>query len=244
MRAWKVFCWMLRSLAMVQTQPVWMPHPVNPSGFNPAAKIPYGCSVKDIQGGMEEFVDFLTFLNKQLVSKKMDRLESFLMPANFSSMVGEFMAAGISRQSSTITKNNYHNGHPDLVPVGRFPDNAVQHSTEGVEIKSSRYHRGWQGHNAEDVWLMVFVFDSNTAADTHKGISDKPFRFLGVYGAQLKKSDWTFSGRSKTSRRTITASINGSGYAKMTKNWIYKDPAKIVDPADSLQEAADSQAEE
>ena len=36
--------------------------------------------------------------------------------------------------------------------------------------------------------------------------------------------DWRFSGRSSTSRRTITASVANSGYEKMMENWIYKVP--------------------
>ena len=38
------------------------------------------------------------------------------------------------------------------------------------------------------------------------------------------QADWTFSGRSETSRRTITAGVNRSGYDKMVGNWIYKAP--------------------
>jgi hypothetical protein len=38
----------------------------------------------------------------------------------------------------------------------------------------------------------------------------------------LKKEDWKFSGRSATSRRTITASVTPSGFAKMEANWIYR----------------------
>ena len=37
------------------------------------------------------------------------------MPANFSSMVGEFMSATIPKYCKTLAKNTYHNGHPDLV---------------------------------------------------------------------------------------------------------------------------------
>lgn len=205
--------------------PIWLPKTVDPAGFNPAAKIPHGCSTKDIQGAMEEFIDFLSFINTQLISRKLPRLEAFLMSANFSSMVGEFMASAIPKHCSSVTKNRYHNGHPDLVPTGVFPGNSILHGSEGIEIKASRYDRGWQGHNAEKVWLMVFVFESNNAADEGNGISEKPFRFKAIYGAQLELTDWTFSGRSPTSRRTITASINRSGFDKMTKNWIYKDPA-------------------
>ena len=142
----------------------------------------------------------------------------------FSSMVGEFVASSIPKYCKTVVKNNYHNGHPDLVPSGKFPKDSILHGEYGIEIETSRHLSGWQGHNAEDVWLMVFVFDANTSKDKVSGISDKPFRFLKVYGAQLQKSDWTFSGRSATSRRTITASINRDGFDKMKANWIYKDP--------------------
>jgi hypothetical protein len=172
---------------------------------------------------MIDFTDFIGFVDQQLNTKEMDRLESIVMPANFSSIVGEFMGARIPKHCSTIVKNQYHNGHPDLIPANVFPNNAVQHATDGIEIKASRYLRGWQGHNPEDAWLMVFVFDSNRPTDYLA--SPKPFRFVMVVGAQLTKEDWMFSGRSETSRRTITASVKRSGYEKMMANWIYKAPA-------------------
>ncbi|MBW4513420.1 MAG: hypothetical protein KME64_44250 [Scytonematopsis contorta HA4267-MV1] len=50
------------------------------------------------------------------------------------------------------------------------------------------------------------------------------FRFIKVVGAMLDKNDWSFSGRSEVSRRTITASVTKSGYQKMMANWIYQVP--------------------
>jgi len=172
---------------------------------------------------MVDFIDFLGFVNQQLRSKEIPRLESFLMPANFSSMVGEFMNMTIPKYCTSLAKNGYHNGHPDLIPSDMFPDNAVQYATQGIEIKGSRHKSGWQGHNPESVWLMVFYFDSNTTNDTRKGIGPKPFRFKAVYAARLEMEDWNFSGRSATSRRTITASVNQSGAAKMKANWVFED---------------------
>jgi hypothetical protein len=201
------------------------PIPINPSGFNPAATLPYGLTTAHIQSGMEEFLIFLGFINGQLGTKGIHRLESFMMAANFSSLVGEFMGATIPKTCTTLVKNRYHNGHPDLLPAGKFPGNAMQHGTEGIEIKASRYGRGWQGHNAEDAWLMVFVFDSNTSQldkETNETQAPRPFHFVKVVGAQIAKSDWLFSGRSKTSRRTITASVTRSGYKKMEANWVYR----------------------
>ncbi|MBI2873388.1 MAG: hypothetical protein HYY00_09410 [Chloroflexi bacterium] len=198
------------------------PEPVDPRGLNHRADLPYGCTPDHIFRAMEEFIDFLGFINAQLHSRGLDRLESFLMPANFSSIVGEFMTTTIPKYCPGLVKNRYHNGHPDLIPKGRFSGDAVQHAPEGIEVKGSRYLKGWQGHNPEDIWLMVFVFDTNGPRDKFLGIPPKPFRFLMVVGAKLTKDDWKFAGRSAQSRRTITASITKSGYDKMIANWIYR----------------------
>lgn len=192
------------------------------NGFNPNTKIPFELQTDHIRAAMQEFLDFLRFVNTALLTKQIPRLEAFLMPANFSSMVGEFMNAAIPKYCTTLVKNNYHNGHPDLIPAGMFLNDAVQHDALGIEIKGSRHTSGWQGHNAEECWLMVFVFDSNTARDALTNIPPRPFRFVAVYGAQLTKEDWNFSGRSETSRRTITASVTRTGYNKMVSNWIYR----------------------
>ena len=63
-----------------------------------------------------------------------------------------------------------------------------------------------------------------TATANDYEANPKPFQFLGVVGERLVKTDWLFAGRSETSRRTITASVTPTGYAKMAANWIYKAP--------------------
>jgi hypothetical protein len=194
------------------------PIPINPDGFNVAAELPYGLQIDHIRAAMADFVEFIGFINTQMHTKGLIRLESMLMPANFSSMVGEFMSATIPRYCSVLVKNKYHNGHPDLVPTELYPGNAILHGSEGIEVKASRRPRGWQGHNPEDVWLMVFVFDSNRPVDTVA----KPFRFVSVAGARIEKADWKFAGRTGNSRRTITATVTPTGYAKMMRNWIYR----------------------
>jgi hypothetical protein len=202
-----------------------VPTPVNPAKFNKNAIIPHGCTIEHIQEAMNEFINFISFINGQLNTKAIARFESMLMPANFSSMVGEFMTATIPKFCTTLAKNTYHNGHPDMLPKGMFANDSCQHGIEGIEVKASRYERGWQGHNAEDCWLMVFVFDSNRPKDIGKA-PPRPFRFLGVYLGQLTKEDWKFSGRTGNSRRTITASVTPTGFLKMITNWIYYDGTK------------------
>jgi len=193
--------------------------------FNPNAKIPFGVSVEQVFHSMVDFTDFLQTVNTELVRKNMARLEDMLMPANFSSMVGEFITSNLPKYCPTIAKNSYHNGHPDLLPAGKYPKDAAQHAgSDGIEVKASRYVKGWQGHNPEDVWLMVFVFSGGRPTDAAKGKKKECFRFLAVFGALLKKEDWKFDGRSQTSRRTITATVLQSGFEKMNENWIYRAP--------------------
>lgn len=146
-----------------------------------------------------------------------------LMQANFSSMVGEFMKSSIPKFCKSLAANRYHNGHPDLIPSGTFPADMVQHADEGIEIKGSRYLTGWQGHNEEDTFLMVFCFDSNRPIDLVEGIAPKPFRFLQVAAGKLVKTDWKFAGRSATSRRTITATVTKEACQRMIANALYFD---------------------
>lgn len=199
------------------------PRPLTPSMFNPNCILPYALKPEHVETAMQDFLNYLGVINHQANSKQMLRLESLLMPANFSSIVGEFMTTMIPNYCPNLVKNQYPNGHPDLIPINMFENNAVQYSTKGVEIKASHHSSGWQGHNAESVWLMVFVFDSNSANDKARMIPPKPFAFKSVYAAKLAKDDWSFSGRSETSRRTITARVNRNGIQRMKENWVYKD---------------------
>ena len=205
------------------------PRPLHPKGFNPRAQLPFGLTTEHIAKAMNDYLGFIGLVNGALHQRGTPRLETILMPANFSSIVGELMVANIPKYATGLVKNAYHNGHPDLIPAKRFPRDSIQHCNEGIEVKGSRYLKAWQGHNPEDCWLMVFVFDSNRPVDVAKGIGPKPFQFVTVVGAQLTKADWLFAGRSETSRRTITASVTPSGYEKMIDNWIYREPSASLE---------------
>jgi len=66
------------------------PIAVNPESFNNSAVIPFGLETAHIKRSMEDFIDFLKFMNTQLRTKEIPRLETFLMPAGFSSLVASF----------------------------------------------------------------------------------------------------------------------------------------------------------
>ena len=209
------------------------PEAIASDGFNPGATLPFGCITGHIQQAMTAFTEFLRVVTSELHSKGMVRIESLLMPANFSSVVSEFMNTSIPRYCPTLARNTYHNGHPDLVLIGKYPNNSAQYATDGIEVKASRYLSGWQGHNIEEGWLLVFVFDSNRPADLTRNVAPRPFRFVKVLGAELAREVWSFAGRSETSRRTITASVTPTGLVKMEANWIYRAPIRSGQAADA-----------
>lgn len=179
--------------------------------------LPFGLTHHHVRSAMVDFVDFLGFINAQLLSRSMTPLERMLMPANFSSLVSEFMVSTLPKYCGGLVKNRYHNGHPDLVPAGRYTDDRVSYGADGIEVKASRYMAGWQGHNPEDAWLLVFMFECTRPPD----VDSIPFRFIRVAGASLSKADWNYAGRTGSSRRTITASVGKDGSKRVNANAVY-----------------------
>ena len=49
------------------------PKPIDPKGFNPDASLPYGLTTGHIRAAMQDFVDFLGFINGQLATRQMER---------------------------------------------------------------------------------------------------------------------------------------------------------------------------
>jgi hypothetical protein len=58
------------------------PVPLDPRGFNKQVVLPCGLTTTHVKKAMADFLDFLGFLNQQLYTRQLPRLESFLMPAN------------------------------------------------------------------------------------------------------------------------------------------------------------------
>jgi hypothetical protein len=51
-----------------------------------------------------------------------------------------------------------------------------------------------------------------------------PLTFVEILCAKLTKSDWSFSGRKGSSRRTPTASITTAGVEKLRSDFLYRIP--------------------
>jgi hypothetical protein len=195
---------------------------LHPKGFNQTVKLPYGLRVAEVRAAVEDIYDFLHNVNRFLTERGWERLEETLLAATFSGVLSEMVVQSTSKQSASMIKNQHHNGRPDLVPRGLFPQDAALRGDEGVEVKASRYASGWQGHNIESGWIMVCQYK----VDLETGpIEDRdPTTFVRVLVAQLDEEDWSFSGRREGSRRTATASILRSGTEKLLANPLYLDP--------------------
>jgi hypothetical protein len=120
---------------MLDTAAVCTPVPVNPGGFNQKSTLPYGLQLNQLHQAMNDFLDFLGFVNRQLYSKGIPHLECLLMPATFSSLVGEYIVYRIPFYCTQLVKNQHHNGHPDLVPKGNFPERCRSSQERGHRSK-------------------------------------------------------------------------------------------------------------
>ncbi len=193
--------------------------------FNEKAKLPHGLKPVDVKQAINDTYQFLFEVNNFLVQRDLPRLEDLLLGNSLSGLVSEILVKNIAKNSQTLVRNEKVGGHPDLIPKGKYPNNEVLRG-EGIEVKSSKQRGGWQGHNPEECWLMVFRYSLGEKKDPpHKM---KPIEFVQVLSAKLSRGDWSFSGRSDESRRTITASITSSGMDKLRSNPIYQNPDFVV----------------
>jgi hypothetical protein len=111
----------------------YTPSPLAANGFNPKVKLPHGLRSEHIGRTMMDFLEFLGFVNHALRAKKIQRLESFLMPANFSSIVGEFMTATIPKYCKALVKITITTDTQTLSP--RVPSRRTPVCTATRELK-------------------------------------------------------------------------------------------------------------
>lgn len=186
--------------------------------LNPNAILPYNVTPDQIYSAMVKTCSFLDAINSFLRDRGYPNLQDLILGNSFSGLISELLVRHIAECCPTLARNRYVGGHPDLLPLGLYPNDSVLKGNEGIEIKTSRQAGGWQGHNPEDVHIMVFRYT----------LDGGEFRFVEVLAAKLTKNDWSFSGRKGASRRTPTASITASGVEKLRANPIYRDPAYAI----------------
>lgn len=198
------------------------PRPIrlDPRYINRHVALPYGLTVEEVEEAVAETHRLFHGLNDYLVGAGFRPLEELLLGNSLSGILSEFLVKNIARASEAVEINRKVGGYPDLLPKGYYPSNSVLKGSEGIEVKVSIQKGGWQGHNPEDSWVMLFRY---VIGRQHSG-ELVPLTFVEILCARLLQSDWSFSGRKGISRRTPTASITASGVEKLRSNFLYRLP--------------------
>ena len=199
-----------------------MPHRrniVDPSKFNPDARLPYELRVLDFQASMQDIYDLFFDLNGLLLGRGLERLDEMLRPAAMSGIVSDMLTASLAKHARSLTANRYFNGHPDLVVAGVYPNDTVKAGSEGVEVKSTRKAGGAvDTHGARDQWMCVFVYEVDNVTEPVRDRS--PMAFTEVYLAPVTIDDFRRNPRGTLGTRTAT--LHREGVQKLRSHWVYK----------------------
>lgn len=186
--------------------------------FNPGANLPFELRLKDFEVTMQDVYDFFFDVNTFLASKGLERLDDMLRPANMSGLLSDMLTASLAKHSRTLIQNQYHNGHPDLIVKGVYPNNSVKSGSEGIEIKSTRKKGGAvDTHGGRIQWMCVFVYEIDNK--TEPATERRAMTFTEIYLAQVILEDFRKNPRGELGTRTAT--LHRAGVAKLRGNWIY-----------------------
>lgn len=191
---------------------------VNFEAFNKTLKLPFELRLKDFEMAMQDVYDFFFDVNQHLSSRGLQRLDEMLRPANMSGTISDMLTASLGKHSQVLVQNRYHNGHPDLVVGGKYPNNAVKSGVDGVEVKTTRKAGGAvDTHGARDQWMCVFVYgiDNETEPTTDR----RPMTFTESYLGKVVVADFRKNPRSELGTRTAT--LDRRGIARLRENWLY-----------------------
>ncbi|GAA4741750.1 hypothetical protein [Gordonia alkaliphila] len=193
---------------------------VDTDKFNPAPSLPYNLRVLDFQGAMQDVYDFFYDVNVHFQDRSLPRLDDMLRPAICSGVISDMLTESLAKHSRSLTVNTYHNGHPDLLVRGVYPNDKVKSGSEGVEIKSTRNKGGAvDTHGARKQWMCVFVY---TVDNTTEPATDRhPLTFTEVYLGEVVPDDFRRNERGELGTRTST--LDRDGIAKLRESWVYLD---------------------
>lgn len=192
---------------------------VDNSRFNHALNLPFELRINDFEIAMQDIYDFFYDVNAHLTNKGLQRLDDMLRPAIMSGILSDMLTASLAKHSRTLTENQYHNGHPDLLVQGIYPDNSVKSGSEGVEVKTTRKAGGAvDTHGARDQWMCVFVYRVDTASEPAR--ERAPMTFTEIYLGQVTLADFRKNPRGELGTRTAT--LHKDGIRRFRESWVYR----------------------
>ncbi len=141
----------------LREEEVELPRALDEGYVNRRAILPYGLTVEEVERAVAETYRLFHGLNDYLSQHEFRPLEELLLGNSLSGIISEFLVKNITKSSSVLEANTKGGGHPDLLPKDYYASSAVLKGDLGIEVKCSIQKGGWQGHNPEECWLMVFA---------------------------------------------------------------------------------------
>jgi hypothetical protein len=193
----------------------------NREAFNAQLQLPFNLRIEDFAMAMQDVYDFFYDVNSLLEGRGLQRLDDMLRPANMSGLLSDMLTSSIGTHSRSLCNNEYHNGHPDLILRGHYPNNSVKAGEHGIEIKSTRKRGGAvDTHGARNQWFCVFVYAVDN--DTEPATARRPMIFTEGYLGQVTTADFRKNNRGELGTRTAT--LDRAGLVKFRENWLYRLP--------------------
>ncbi len=181
---------------------------VRREGFSATLSLPYALKAEVFSIAMDDIYEMLATANEALVSRGLLRLEESVRGAIYSGLLSDLMAEAVANHATGLTKNTYPNGHPDLLPTGRYADNAAQSAEEGLEIKvTSKRGGGVDMHGDRSAWYCVARYEVDYA--TQPVVSRDPTRFTHIWVARLEPKHFRKNARGPLGTRTATPHAEG-----------------------------------
>jgi len=169
---------------------------------------------------MDDIYVLLGNINDGLTNRGLLRIEESVRGAIYSGLLSDLIAEALAKHSLGLVKNAYKNGHPDLLPKGRYANDAAQTAEEGVEVKvTGKPGGGVDMHGARPAWYAIFRYE--TDFETQPVVNRTPTRFTNIWLAQLVADDFRRNPRGELGTRTATP--HREGLKKLREAWVYRD---------------------
>ena len=172
-----------------------------------------------MQSRCRNVYDFFYDVNNLFYEKGLPRLDDSLRSANMSGMISDMLTASLAKHSRALCQNTHHNGHPDLIVRGRYPDDAIPSGADGIEVKTTRKKGGAvDTHGGRDQWMCVFVYEVDNNSEPAQDRA--PTKFTEIYLANVLITDFRRNERGELGTRTST--LHREGVQKLRSSWVYR----------------------
>lgn len=170
--------------------------------------------------------DFFELVNTALSAKGFEWIENLVQPAAISTMTSDMATEALARFSQLLVVNGYHNGHPDLIPKGEYPGDAIAAGDHGIEVKSAKNKRVTDCHSPRNGWYCQFVY---VVDDNPIRAERQPTRVKAVHLANVREEMFRLNDRGR--RGTRTATLNREGVKYLYQHPVYLDDTIEIGPS-------------